>query len=88
MGAAYEEKTVMTDANFTAQLDYLLHQAREMLGHLDSGINHANALAERYQQLEAAIENAEACKASLRARMLQLISEPATVTEMQRRRVA
>ena len=32
--------------------------------------------------------NAEACKASLRARMLQIISEPAPVAEMQRRRVA
>lgn len=78
----------MTDASFAAQLDFLLHQAREMIGHVDSGISHANALADRYQQLEAAIENAEACKASLRARMLQLISEPAPVAEMQRRRVA
>lgn len=85
----------MTD-QFSAQLDQLLHAARERIDHVDSATTYVNALAERYQQLQDALERADACQIQVRARLLELLNSPppsaqringlAEVLELERRR--
>lgn len=65
----------MTD-QFDAQLQHLLHIARERIDLIDSATNHAMALAERYQQLRDAIDGCEGVKAEVEERLRAILGRP------------
>ena len=76
-------------AEFSAQLDQLLHIARDRIDHIDSATNHVNALTERYQMLADAIAGCHVSRQTVED-MLRSMMQPQepNVVDYDRRRVA
>jgi len=62
----------MTD-RFTAELEQLLHIAREQIDRIDNGTAHMQALAERFKLLAAAIEDVDQSQEDAMQRMSALL---------------
>lgn len=65
----------MTD-QFSAQLDHLLHVARERIDHIDAATNHVTALSERYQLLRDAIDGCDGVRAEVEDRLRAILGRP------------